>query len=630
VRRLAFALLLLAAAAARAQAPPPRPAPPTSLVFRVTDYGATPNDGSDDTAAVQRAVDAAIAASRRPTNGAVADRVVVDCGSGWYDLASPIYVDADSVTIRGDGAWFVQTGRCPAFAVGVHRVESGRAVDDTYRPGGAAIRVGPAGLKYCAGPLDLGQMVGGAWDHYGRTDRLTVECLVRAERKANQFWFGNGLPGGQESPWAVWTPSDNPDLLNFAYKTEGQSRANESPFLARVSLAGYDRSQPLNVCFQLDLSTGRAWAWVNGVRVPTDDAGDQRTPGKRFLCNEGVNPFTIGYANGGEPTDGAVANLTFFGLSVAATLKYRDVPIGGGQFRADTGEPADNTYRYNPWTLPGLLDSLQPSIVRGDRRGVVFQNGYGFFRHPTVGNGQFTSGARLQGLNLRTNGVGVLVGNTLTTRLDDLLCEGVRGVSSFSGLSSYTIYLNGCRLSGSDTPLFVRWMDLASSDLEVNTGGVDSLRIADSSASFDTVRFWFAGPNPRRVVSFLGGQYGGQLVLRKAMVDYEGNTVSDCGILLEQTAYTPATVDIENFTFGTVGKVPLVRCRQWADPGGGVYWPDTITARNLLSMADDYTAAVETNGPAWQGTVYAPYLKRGVASVDPKGRPSNVVMGAAK
>jgi hypothetical protein len=601
-------------------------------------FGARGDQSQDDGPAIQRAIDFVAANSKRRTNGQISDPAEVYLPPGWYNLESgPLYLDAEGVSLRGDGATLVQASPCPAIALAIPRAETdNRRIDASYRPGGVALSTrgasGPAYIKFSGGPFDLGRSADGSWDHYGTVDKLTVDLSVSQIAgqpwKAGQYLCGLGLPGNQESPWAVWLDGNDVNTLVFSYKTEGQSRQNEAPFSVRVSLAGVDLTRRLNLVFQLDLAAGKSWAFVNGVRARPVETGERRTPGKRLLCNEGVTPLVIGAATdqemqGKDPN--SVTPLYLFGLSVTAGLKYQDVPVGGRLARADNGQAPDPRYQFDPSDHPGMIDAVFPGQLLGDPRLVRSRYGYGFFRHLDAKMGQKHN--RVEGLRLwlKPGSTGIVLGHFLHGMIRDVTnTSGVRGITGFNALSSYPLFIEDCELSGSDTPLYARMTDLVARNLVCDVSGVDSVRVRDASVSFDHLRVWFPGPKQKRIVSFLCGQYGGQFLANDLMIDFEGSTVTDCGLLFEQQAYTPAQIDLRNITFGTVGKVPLVRLRQWSDDEWGVYRRAVFRCENVTSYGDDYTAFVEVNGPSWHGKAWAPYLTRGLVNTDPRNRPSNV------
>lgn len=70
------------------------PPPEVPVVTRVTDFGATPNDDSDDTAAIRKAVDAAAAKG----GGAVL------LPAGVWRISAPIFLLDNNVVLRGEGS----------------------------------------------------------------------------------------------------------------------------------------------------------------------------------------------------------------------------------------------------------------------------------------------------------------------------------------------------------------------------------------------------------------------------------------------------------------------------------------------------------------------------------------------
>ncbi len=170
------------------EVPPPLPQPPDSL--SIAEFGASPNDGSDDSAALQRAIDAARARGK-----------VLWVPPGQYDIiSSPL--QTSGITIQGAGMWYsVFQGANAHFAVsgnnnqfddfavfGDVTFRDDRAPDDGFR--------GPAGTGSRMQNVWIEHVKAGWWVSYANARPTTPQTdglVIRGVRIRNTFADGGEL-----------------------------------------------------------------------------------------------------------------------------------------------------------------------------------------------------------------------------------------------------------------------------------------------------------------------------------------------------------------------------------------------------------------------------------------------------
>jgi hypothetical protein len=615
--------------------------PHGSLWLDVRSFGAVADSGgTDNSVPFQAAVDALAAAMAG--HGLVRGTVYVPSAPGVYTLYKSVWVDAPGIEVRGDGRGSVVQVQgsygIPAFIFGIPRVQSGRSVDASYRPDlfgklDAAAAPAPGSrwgyrtnsdsfAQFHATPLSAGVCAAADrqfTDNWSETQRLTVEFCVEPPAggsfAANRSLLGLGYTGYDPGPFVFGIGGD-PDTLSVKFKTSDMEPGIEQRDFA-FSLAG--ASRPYRIAVQFDLDACTVTGFLNGVQVAPVAVNNLGTSGPfpftphtglTFIVNDHY-PFMIGmdgpsgvYA---VPTDN---DLRVYGLRLSNAVRYQANGAGTPQVRADApGTPLDDAWAYfgqdanTVCFLPFTDDPATAGrVVTVQHGSTASRAGHstGVIMHavgPTINLGNGLHDITVHGGF--TYGQTVCLGGLFEFTAGNVTADGgYTGIGSFPAISSYMIYVDDCTLGGADGGLSLGITLVNAKNLYIFDSGRCAVRTFSSSIRLDNCNIAGHAPVCECVLKFRGGGYGGIYSVSNLMVDFEGFTLSRSAIYCDSdSAAATTSLTLRDVLLGTVGATSSLLMLK----DNGTDHPAYLSVDNFQAYTDSFLAAVDVDGPMWQG-----------------------------
>ncbi len=607
--------------------------PAVANTFNVVTFGAKADGKTDNTAAIQKAVDAASEAARQYKQGQGGGAVVYFPSAPLsYLVRSPVFVHGSGVEIRGNGRGsIVEATGSPAFVFG--KFDGGKVFGPSYRPDafnildrsavskagsrfGLATR-GDTSLIVPAHPLTLGYGYPHA-DYWATTSQLTLEFfLVRPKEVAWKPWqpiLGMSGPEKLGLPWSVWL-GDTPDQLVFGWR----SAEVANPAISRQLIIPLgDKLRGWRITIQLDQLQGRHAVWVNGAKVVCrlrDLEGLPFGPNQTFAEHDGFTPFLIGARGPAAPfQDKTTTNLELFGLRVARGLVYR-MEYPSESFVDDPKRPVNDLNRYF-WNLNqvprvqliGLLPFDDPPPSRTVR---VVDDGHeasAFWVNARTNDLPIFSSIR----DIQVRGAlqpAVLLGQVFHFSAERLTAEyGYQGIGSLNLGANYTINLDHCNLAGYDCAYYGYQQILRAKNTYILHGGRETIRLRGCSSTWDQTLVAFLQPEARIGVHLIHDEYGGQNRLVDFYVDNETATFKRAAVEADQMANGAGWLIIDGLTLADCGKYAVI-LRLNGFGIGGEFRKNYVDVRAVVS-APNYRAALEVIGKGWHGRFNAAQLDK--------------------
>ena len=627
----------------------------TTASVNVLQYGAKPDGVTDNSAAIQKAVDAAIAARWNfGTRGG--SRVVFPAASHPYLIHKSIYVDAPGVEIAGEGLGSVVQVHpyyeVPAFIFGIprrvegkplvkeaeHRPDGHRILDASAAPSAGVRRglrtLGEAALVVPCHALQLGaSKPGGAKgqpDRWVDTKQLTIDFLLEKPAKAKwQTWsplFGVGGPGRHARPWAVSVGDTDDEIMLTLQTSEIEGTEHAHAFgLSTQGIKG-----PWRITFSLDLDQGRCDGWINGVAVktrlfdivPKDDPRKFKA-GLTLGIADGTSQFMVGQAgsNAFGSIGTPVTDLALFGLKLTRGKLYKPAGAPGTkQSRLDNpSEPIDDLFRYFSAPPAPKSVSVKPAVCIGyfkfdDApgptlyvRGETF-DGVGFWVPKTPW--QHISHNSIRDIHIFGAGQpAILLGTLLDWRGKNLKIFGsMQAIGSLNLSASYPIRLDGCDLAGSDCSYYGYRQILHARSTTFAQGGRDMVRMKGCDSSWRDSLIATTPPDADTVFKFLGDDYGGRHRIEDCIVDNEGGRYTSAVIYAEQHAYAAGRLVIDGLISSSIAPgVPMIWLKGFGDDGDR-FRECRLDAKGLANANLDHETIIKVDGPGWSGDLDATQL----------------------
>jgi hypothetical protein len=613
--------------------PSPAPAARSTAIptntFDVRSFGARGDGQTDSTAAIQRAVNAAQAATQNEAfTGAT---VVIPSARKPFLLSAPIFVDGRFVEVRGEGSGTVlQPGPYylgPMFVFGARRLNESRVDAWRFRKdsrsvldpsataavarNGLATR-GEANVVFQCHPLQLGgpspTYKGIVPDYWTETTQLTIEFFLGRPRGVTWARWSRlfGLSDRmQPKPWMVSVGETGHEIaLSFRTDDLGPDRFH-------YAVAPLPPGPgPWRVTLQLDLEAGAFSAWINGARaaaarvVSSPPPNEPFRPGLRLHKQDGVTPFAIGDAHGLLSHGAPVTDLELHGLRVSRGLVYRmDTPI---ERMVAMPWPVDDQHRY--------FESINNEKVQtvallplDEPAGTVVKSAS--FGGTTCGFWVLSKrrGNTAETLVLRDLQVisklqpAVVLGEVLDFRAENIHAgHGLQGIGSLWLGCSYPITLRGCRLSGADAAYFGHFQILHATDTVLEAGR-EAIRLDGCNSTWDKTLITFMGPNTEVFVQLLRGEYAQTHRITDMIIDNEVAGPKRAILECEQGANCPTRLLVDALDISKTGSTaPIVRLLGFGVDG--TYRPAKVDVRNVSNFSGDHKTALQVDGPGWYGS----------------------------
>ena len=580
--------------------------------FDVTKFGVKADGKTDNSAALQRIVDALTGPS------------TLDFPPGEYRFRLPVYVDKPSVHIKGSGRG-VTTFKtvdvdAPPLVFGLRQVEkNGQKVTEAHRPdvfGLLDASIAPAkgvfrgfstrGNAYAianANPAQVGQvaptLTGGLrhYDYYGAMTGLTVETALRLPSGMNTFFKESKLlgmgSGYDPGPWYFGVDAAKEFLFSF--------RTSEQPIdpglprhTFRFKMPSGVRGPVYRVRLWLDFETGAAGAAVNGVNAAIKWTG---TPpplkGARLAKNRGQYPFFIGPSPGFYVTSLDCGPVPAFDI-----LAFRVSRVGRKT------EPKNDLDRYGD----------HPDAV-------VFLSGKGpAARHMILGCGRATASPGCVAFILNTGGSdGGIIANSVSdltiwgggqsialggildfTVSDCEFSDGFVGVGSIPLGMNYPILMRNLRTAGWDAGISLSRAFVRLYAVDIGGGGICSARFIGCTVGWYSGLVQFFNPEGECCLDFIGDEAGGAFTILDFYADNEGAAFADAVVRIDNHPYGPVTSfyarNLSAALVGEKGTVLHLRGKP-ADKHLG-----TVDVAGLIYGDPKTKSAVRVSGP-WKGRI---------------------------
>ena len=652
---VALTISMISAAGAAPQRDKAKEPKTTTANINVLQYGAKPDGVTDNSAAIQKAVDAAISARWNfGTRGGA--RVVFPAASHPYLIHKSIFVDAPGVEIAGEGLGsIVQVHpyyEVPAFVFGIprrvdgkplvkeaeHRPDGHRVLDASAAPSAGVRRglrtLGEAALAVPCHALQHGASksggVKGQPDRWVDTKQLTIDFLL--EKPAGVSWqtwspfFGVGGPGRHARPWAV-SAGDMDDEIMLTIQTS-ELEGTEHAHAFGISTKGI--KSPWRITFSLDLDQGRCDTWINGLAVknrlfdivPKDDP--RKFKAKLTLGTaDGTSQFLIGQA--GTHAFGSigapVTNLGLYGLKLTRGKLYKPAGSPGTkQSRLDDpSAPIDDLFRYfssppapkSPGGAPpvciGYLKFDDPPGPTLQVRGETF-DGVGFWIPKTPWQHIGQNSVR----DLHIFGAGqpaILLGTVLDWRGTNLTIFGsMQAIGSLNLSASYPIRLEGCDLAGSDCAYYGYRQILHARSTTFAQGGRDTVRLKACDSSWRDTLIAATSPDADTAFRFLAEDYGGRHRIEDCIVDNEGGRYASAIVYAEQHSYAAGRLVIDGLISSSIAPgVPMIWLKGFGNDGDR-YRECRLDAKGLANANLDHDTIIKVEGLGWSGDLDATQL----------------------
>ncbi len=641
----------------------------------VQDFGAMGDNVTDNAAAFQAAVDHLISIG--------GGTLFIPSAAGKYVVTKSIWIDESNIQVVGEGwsSGVIGSGWFPVFIFGIRRVQSGAAVDATYRPDvfgkldtSAAYTTGQrwgyrtkgnSFAQFQAGPMMFGQEAPGSVgssDNWTQTNKLTVEFCIEPP-DGQQFTgspslLGLGYPAEGDPVFAFWIT--DPTTMRVCFRT---SDVSPGPTIGGgnfrsfdISLAGADLPYKVAVQFDHDNAVCSAFLQIKGVRtqVPlinlwnmTNSGSYPYTPhtGLTFVQND-YYPFMIGNAGptaayGSQSTG---VDLRIYGLRMSNALRYQTNGVGTPQTRVDAPGTAvndnwaffgsdANTICYlqcldNPATAGRVITVLHGGAVTGSAT-------TGLIMHIT--SQLFCTNNAVRDLQVCIqvfHGQAICLGSVYEFTAENVkTVGGSQGIGSFNVQENYYIYLRNCTLDGCDAPFYGFMQLIDAREISFTTSGRSTIRTVGCSDDWYNVFIGGASPTAECFYKAIGYGSGGEKSITNMIVDFEGYSVTRAGIYCEMHPYVvQTTLVLRTIGFGTLGpNASMIQLKDSDRPYPGYSNSCNLFVENLSAYSDFYGTAIDIDGPNWFGTVDSlairgnPFLHR-----QKWGTKSNVVLNDVK
>ena len=630
---------------------PPK-SPHGTLWVDVRDYGAKCDNGiTDNSIPFQAAVDA-LAAKLAGLGGKGV--VYIPSAPQSYGVLNSVWVDSDNIEIQGDGWGSSVTmlgPKQPVFIFGIPRVQqyvsNGTNVslhaDSTNRPDlygklDTSVVANPGVLwgirtngnsfvQFQASPLSAGagSVLGQIYsDQWSETSKLTIEfCLEPPDLQTfpvNAFLLGCGAVPTQPSPFNIAVI--NPNTLSVFFRTSDIASDFEFTF-RRFDFSVAGATAPYRIAIQFDLANAVCTAFVNGTQVglinPTNLSPTSPIPftpgvGLTFVTND-YYPFMIGTSgvqgSYGVPTG---VDLRLYGLRLSNAIRYQNNGVGTKQTRADSPQTSLNDawayFGNDANTICWLWGHDNPTTA-GRRvtvaHGGAVYNGYstGLLIH-SVAPLAYNTGNAIRNISTTlesAHGQTICIGAVFEFAIENVVAQGgYHGIGSFIMGSSYNIYLDHCKLDGTDAGYFGAIQLVMANELYFPSSGRATMRFVGSSATVNNV--FVAGWAPVAECIFKASSYGygGNFSITNMNVDFEGYSLSRAAIYCEAHPYTPGTtLALKDVYLGTVGQTtPLVMLKDMSR-SGPAFNNAWLSIENLQAYTNTYLATIDVDGPLWHG-----------------------------
>lgn len=634
----------------------PARSPHGTLWVDVRDYGAKADNGvTDNSVPFQAAIDDL--ASKLQGNYDAKGVVFIPNAPQAYYVNKSIWVDRDNIEIQGEG-WGTRVlmnggNRHTVFIFGIRRVEQTNVngsmvpvqMDASHRPDlfgkldtsvvsslGAkwGIRTkGDSFVQFQAGPMSAGASSSASWaypDLWSETSKLTVEFCI--EPPDGQLFptfsplCGIGTVPTDIAPFAFMT-WDDPHKVMVYIRTSDIDPAPASAY-RNFSFMLTGATAPYRIAVQFDLDNAVCTAFVNGIQVALGDvtrltAGS--TPpfaagsGLKFATND-HHPFMIGASGLAGPYGNASGiDLRMYGLRLSNTIRYQNNGVGQPQTRVDSPTSAINdAYAYFGVDANSIcfLKGTDNPVTSG--RIVTVQTGdavidgvtSGLFLHTVSPSG--TANNAIRNLNIQASspyGQAISLGTVLEMTIENVKAvNGFNAVGSFNMTANYFVYLRNCWLDAYDTPYYGAFQLMSGREIHFNSAGRVTMRHLGSDANWENVFVGFSAPVGESIFKARGYCYGGNFILKNVLVDFEGATLSRAAFYCEAHCSSPSTsLALKEIYLGSIGaQTPLVMLRDLS-PKSDLFNSCWLSVENLQTYTGIFSAAVDVDGPLWQGEV---------------------------
>jgi hypothetical protein len=240
----------------------------------------------------------------------------------------------------------------------------------------------------------------------------------------------------------------------------------------------------------------------------------------------------------------------------------------------------------------------------------------GIFLHSTPNGGGIVGNA-VRDLFIQGGGAGgqaISLGGVLEMTIENIRAiAAFNGVGSFSLYANYNVYVRNCWLEGIDSPYFGSQQLMFGRDVFFGTAGRVTMRHLGGCARWENLFVAFPAPNSECIFKARTANYGGDFTIEGLNVDFEGNSLLLAGIYCEPVHYAPSTtLLLKDIGFGTVGPTtPLVMLKDLGPYTETLLNHCWLSVENLQAYSIYYLAAIDVDGPLWQGEV------RGLGSIGP-------------
>src|SRR5262249_52878899 len=155
--------------------------------------------------------------------------------------------------------------------------------------------------------------------------------------------------------------------------------------------------------------------------------------------------------------------------------------------------------------------------------------------------------------------------------------------------------LRNCRLQGYDVCYDGHYGRIVGEHLELNSGLSGVVRTRGMNSHWSDIE---VNPMNRaeRLFGFLGDEYGGQHTLEKAVLDVEGQSITQAQVYCEAHPGMSTTLGLRDISFGSPGSGALVMLRDGGRLGGELQ-PALIRTENLAIGGKAFRVAYDLDGP---------------------------------
>jgi hypothetical protein len=600
------------------------------MVRSVQDFGAKGDGATDDTRALQVALDTGVGY----------------LPAGTYQVSDSLQVTRDNMVLRGDGwntqivspGWLqhdVLRVGVPGAPPGVsHRPDLWGILDATA-VGGQAARwgwrtQGDSHIQIEASPLQGGGCVGHPYgDAWGSTSQVTVDVCLGGLFPPGSALLGLGVTEYRPSPWVLAVGSLAGEWY-LDYRLSDTPRGwNTGRRRLKIPVP---RTPVVRVSLQWDFVAGVLAVWVNRVLV----ARDQFPLGLRFVLND-YDPFMVGIQD--VRRGGAIpADISLYGLRVGYACRYVVANIGDPQRRLDGMLLTDGS-SYFGYEDSRRVANLGLTDHPGVGNRVTIEHGEAAPGGRATGSGVFgvvsprdinVSGCSIRDLALQGGGWwgrALCLGEVYDCKVTNVKATGgYHGIGSYAMGASYYVDVDSCTLQGSDAAYYGFMQLIQGRAITVPASGRTAVRLVGCTGDWHGVRVLGAIGNQESAYRAHGYGYGGNHRVVHLLVDYEGMGFADAPIVVDAHPYVPSTsLVLRDILLGTVGTgVPLVVLHDVGREGPD-YHKCFFDAENIQTWSNDYGSVVRVDGPLWRGRVrgVAP-RNTGVSRVD--GGPASVTV----